>query len=215
MPSSKDLAEHIRSEWQRMWKGRRAVSWQYAPAPPLRTFPRPSFAGQQDTYLNVGEAGGPLGQDQEVLVLAVHSPGDIVSGDQGLRAFQGQVGRRGAEDGGTQTSLASCSRWTRTRRCPTSSSRPVMAWARRSSAGRSPPTPMWSTSSITRSSTRSIAKQTWKLVRGKTGDTVKENIPERHPVRQKMTDEQILALGEDRQRHRGALQQAHGHRVVL
>lgn len=41
-----------------------------------------------------------------------------------------------------------------------------------------------------------IAKQSWKLVRGKSGDTEKADIPEEMRESQKMTDEQILALGE-------------------
>lgn len=41
-----------------------------------------------------------------------------------------------------------------------------------------------------------IAKQTWKLVRGKDGECEKADVPEELRNIQKMTDEQILALGE-------------------
>jgi pyruvate,water dikinase len=41
-----------------------------------------------------------------------------------------------------------------------------------------------------------IAKQTWKLVRGKDGECEKADVPEELRNVQKMTDEQILALGE-------------------
>ncbi len=41
-----------------------------------------------------------------------------------------------------------------------------------------------------------IAKQTWKLVRGKGGECVRADVPEELSSVQKMTDEQILALGE-------------------
>jgi pyruvate,water dikinase len=41
-----------------------------------------------------------------------------------------------------------------------------------------------------------IAKQSWKLVRGKSGVTEKMDVPEDLRESQKMTDEQILALGE-------------------
>jgi len=41
-----------------------------------------------------------------------------------------------------------------------------------------------------------IAKQTWKLVRGKTGDTVKEDVAEKLREAQKLTDEQILEIAD-------------------
>lgn len=41
-----------------------------------------------------------------------------------------------------------------------------------------------------------IAKQNWKLVRGKDGECEKADVPEEMRNAQKMTDEQILALGE-------------------
>ncbi len=41
-----------------------------------------------------------------------------------------------------------------------------------------------------------IAKQTWKLVRGRDGECEKADVPEEMQNAQKMTDEQILALGE-------------------
>ncbi|HNU36358.1 MAG TPA: PEP/pyruvate-binding domain-containing protein, partial [Methanomassiliicoccales archaeon] len=41
-----------------------------------------------------------------------------------------------------------------------------------------------------------IAKQNWKLVRGKDGECEKADVPEELRNAQKMTDEQILALGE-------------------
>jgi pyruvate,water dikinase len=41
-----------------------------------------------------------------------------------------------------------------------------------------------------------IAKQTWKLVRGKNGDSVKDDVGEELAVRQKIVDEQILALAD-------------------
>ena len=41
-----------------------------------------------------------------------------------------------------------------------------------------------------------IAKQTWKLVRGRDGECEKADVPEEMRNAQKMTDEQILALGE-------------------
>jgi len=41
-----------------------------------------------------------------------------------------------------------------------------------------------------------IAKQTWKLVRGKTGDTVREEVPVRDSEKQKLTDEQILEVAD-------------------
>lgn len=42
---------------------------------------------------------------------------------------------------------------------------------------------------------KNVSKQTWKLVRGEIGDTVKENVPEKLQKVQKMSDGQILALG--------------------
>ncbi|HSV41851.1 MAG TPA: PEP/pyruvate-binding domain-containing protein, partial [Methanomassiliicoccales archaeon] len=42
---------------------------------------------------------------------------------------------------------------------------------------------------------KKISKQTWKLVRGKTGNTVQEKIPEKAQKSQKLDDEKILALG--------------------
>jgi len=44
--------------------------------------------------------------------------------------------------------------------------------------------------------TKRIAKQSWKLVRGKDGECEKADVPEEMRNVQKMTDEQILALGE-------------------
>ena len=41
-----------------------------------------------------------------------------------------------------------------------------------------------------------VAKQTWKLVRGKTGDTVKQDVPAGEMEKQKLTDEQILAIAD-------------------
>jgi len=41
-----------------------------------------------------------------------------------------------------------------------------------------------------------IAKQTWKLVRGKNGDSVKDDVGEELAARQKIVDEQILALAD-------------------
>jgi pyruvate,water dikinase len=41
-----------------------------------------------------------------------------------------------------------------------------------------------------------IAKQTWKLVRGKTGDTVKADVPEGLASSQKLSDEDIIALAD-------------------
>jgi len=41
-----------------------------------------------------------------------------------------------------------------------------------------------------------IAKQTWKLVRGKNGDSVKDDVGEELAGRQKIVDEQILALAD-------------------
>jgi len=41
-----------------------------------------------------------------------------------------------------------------------------------------------------------IAKQSWKLIRGKTGDTVKEDVPEKLREAQKLTDDQILEIAD-------------------
>jgi pyruvate, water dikinase len=41
-----------------------------------------------------------------------------------------------------------------------------------------------------------VAKQTWKLVRGKTGDTVREEVPVADAEKQKLTDEQILEIAD-------------------
>ncbi len=41
-----------------------------------------------------------------------------------------------------------------------------------------------------------VAKQTWKLVRGKTGDTVREEVPVGDVEKQKLTDEQILEVAD-------------------
>lgn len=41
-----------------------------------------------------------------------------------------------------------------------------------------------------------VAKQTWKLIRGETGETVRVDVEENQQEAQKMTDEEILALAE-------------------
>ncbi|MDD1756302.1 MAG: phosphoenolpyruvate synthase [Methanomassiliicoccales archaeon] len=41
-----------------------------------------------------------------------------------------------------------------------------------------------------------VAKQTWKLVRGKTGDTVREEVPVADAEKQKLTDDQILEVAD-------------------
>ncbi|MEM0448529.1 MAG: phosphoenolpyruvate synthase [Methanomassiliicoccales archaeon] len=41
-----------------------------------------------------------------------------------------------------------------------------------------------------------VARQTWKLVRGKTGDTIREEIPPDLMEKQKLTDEQILEIAD-------------------
>jgi len=41
-----------------------------------------------------------------------------------------------------------------------------------------------------------VAKQTWKLVRGKTGDTAREEVPVADSEKQKLTDEQILEIAD-------------------
>ena len=213
MPIPKDLAEQIRSEWIRMWKGRKSGFVAVRSSATAEDLPTASFAGQQDTYLNVGDAGGPHGQDQEVLVLSVHAAGHLLSGDQGLRALQGQVGRRGSEDGGNSDISGIMFTVDPNSEMPHIIIEAGYGLGEAIVGGKVTPDTYVVDKFHNKIINKKISKQTWKFVRGKIGDTVKEDIPERLVSAQKMTDEQIIALGEIGNDIEVHYDQAHGHRV--
>ena len=93
-----DLKEQILASYKAMFKGKKAGLVAVRSSATAEDLPTASFAGQQDTYLNVADAEDLLDKVQEVLVLPVHSEGHRLPRDQGLRALQGQAGRRGPED---------------------------------------------------------------------------------------------------------------------
>ncbi len=194
MPIPKDLAEQIRSEWQRMWKGRKNGFVAVRSSATAEDLPTASFAGQQDTYLNVGDEEDLLDKTRKCWS-SLFTPRAI-----SYRVTKGFEHSKVKLAVVVQKMVASDTSGIMFTVDPNSEMPHIIIEAgyglgEAIVGGKVTPDTYVVDKFHNKIINKKISKQTWKYTRGKTGDTVKENIPESIQSAQKMTDEQIIALG--------------------
>ncbi len=194
MPIPKDLADQIRSEWQRMWKGRKSGFVAVRSSATAEDLPTASFAGQQDTYLNVGDEEDLLDKTRKCWS-SLFTPRAI-----SYRVTKGFEHSKVKLAVVVQKMVASDTSGIMFTVDPNSEMPHIIIEAgyglgEAIVGGKVTPDTYVVDKFHNKIINKKISKQTWKYTRGKTGDTVKENIPESIQSAQKMTDEQILALG--------------------
>ncbi len=194
MPIPKDLAELIRSEWQRMWKGRKSGFVAVRSSATAEDLPTASFAGQQDTYLNVGDEEDLLDKTRKCWS-SLFTPRAI-----SYRVTKGFEHSKVKLAVVVQKMVASDTSGIMFTVDPNSEMPHIIIEAgyglgEAIVGGKVTPDTYVVDKFHNKIINKKISKQTWKYTRGKVGDTVKENIPESIQSAQKMTDEQIIALG--------------------
>ena len=194
MPIPQDLAEQIRSEWQKMWKGRKSGFVAVRSSATAEDLPTASFAGQQDTYLNVGDEEDLLDKTRKCWS-SLFTPRAI-----SYRVTKGFEHSKVKLAVVVQKMVASDTSGIMFTVDPNSEMPHIIIEAgyglgEAIVGGKVTPDTYVVDKFHNKIINKKISKQTWKYTRGKTGDTVKENIPESIQSAQKMTDEQIIALG--------------------
>ena len=89
-PLPQELQDEVLASWRTMDRGR-GIAVAVRSSATAEDLPEASFAGQQETFLNVQGEAALLTAMHEVYRLAVQRPGDCLSGAPGLRPFAGFV----------------------------------------------------------------------------------------------------------------------------
>ena len=198
-----------------------------APVATAEDLPDASFAGQQETFLNVRGIDAVLTADPRGVRLALQRPGDRLPGAP--RASTHDDGRRcrpacSGWCAPTSAPPASCSPWTpspaSTTRC---SSPPRTGWARRVVQGAVNPDEFYVYKPALRAGRPAILKRgvggkATKMVYtddadGRADHRVRRRRAEAERGLLSLTDDEVDGAGPARAGHRGALRPADGHRV--
>lgn len=194
MPIPSDLVEQIRSEWHRMWKGRKTGFVAVRSSATAEDLPTASFAGQQDTYLNVGSEEDLLDKSRKCWS-SLFTPRAI-----SYRVTKGFEHSKVKLAVVVQKMVASDISGIMFTVDPNSEMPHIIIEAgyglgEAIVSGKVTPDTYVVDKFHNKIINKKISKQTWKYTRGTGGDTVRENIPAHIQSVQKMMDEQILALG--------------------
>ena len=188
--------------------------------------PDASFAGQQETFLNVQGLREPARARSSTFRFALQRPRDLVSRAPGLRARRRRAfGRRAAHGAqrprGERRDVHARYR-IRVRPGGVHHVRP-MAWAKRSCRGRSTPTSSTSTSAALkagrqgdpapRAGLQGVQDGVRRRRRRRAARCRRSSVPEAERRRFSITDAEVEELGALRDDHRDALRPADGHRV--
>ncbi|MFA5311864.1 MAG: phosphoenolpyruvate synthase [Methanomassiliicoccales archaeon] len=194
MPVPDDLIAEVKRNYQKMWKGKKPGLVAVRSSATAEDLPTASFAGQQDTYLNV--------HSEEDLMDKVRKCWSSLFTP---RAISYRV-TKGFEHSKVKLAVV-------VQKMVSSDISGIMFTVDPNSemphiiieagfglgeaivSGKVTPDTYVVDKFHNKLISKKVSKQTWKYVRGKVGDTVKENVPEKDWSVQKMTDEQILALG--------------------
>ena len=98
-PFPADLQQAIAEAFAKLSQGNPAASFAVRSSATAEDLPDASFAGQQETFLNIRRYRPRAGGDSSGVCFALQRPGDLLPGASGIRTWRrGPVGR-GAADG--------------------------------------------------------------------------------------------------------------------
>jgi pyruvate,water dikinase len=194
-PMPLDLQEEILKEYSRMSKGKKPVLVAVRSSATAEDLPTASFAGQQDTFLNVGSQDDLLEKVRRCWS-SLYTPRAIAY--RVTKNFEHSKVKLAVVVQKMVNSEISGIMFTVD---PNSEQPHIIIEAgyglgEAIVGGQVTPDTYVVDKFHDKIINKRIAKQTWKFARGKTGETVKEDIPADMAGVQKMTDDQILELGE-------------------
>ncbi|OPY31397.1 MAG: putative phosphoenolpyruvate synthase [Methanomassiliicoccales archaeon PtaU1.Bin124] len=193
-PIPADLVSETKAEYKKMWRGKRPGLVAVRSSATAEDLPTASFAGQQDTYLNVNSEEELIDKTKKCWS-SLFTP----------RAISYRV-TKGFEHSKVKLAVV-------VQRMVHSDVSGIMFTVDPNSemphviieagyglgeaivGGKVTPDTYVVDKFHNKIISKNISKQTWKLVRGEVGDTVREEVPDKLQKAQKLTDEQILALG--------------------
>lgn len=194
-PMPKDLQEEVLKEYARMHKGKKPVLVAVRSSATAEDLPTASFAGQQDTFLNVGSQDDLLDKVRRCWS-SLYTPRAIAY--RVTKNFEHAKVKLAVVVQKMVNSEISGIMFTVD---PNSEQPHIIIEAgyglgEAIVGGQVTPDTYVVDKFHDKIINKRIAKQTWKFARGKTGETVREDIPEGMVCAQKMSDDQILELGE-------------------